>query len=70
MLDVAASCPCMQLDGKRMIQTEENDKFRPDIGPLESNSARQFFPKNLVVSVISWSAIIMRNITKNLMIQS
>ena len=54
MLDVAASCPCMQLDGKRMIQTEENDKFRPDIGPLESNSACQFFPKNLVVSVIRY----------------
>ena len=55
MLDIVASYPRMQFQGKLMIQTQENrqkPQFEPYLGPLGPNSSRQiFFFKNLVLSV-------------------
>ena len=45
MLDIVASYHCMQFQGKRIIQTQENGKkpyLGPDLGPLRKNSGRQF----------------------------
>ena len=58
-----------------MIQTQENDEkphSGPDLGPLGPNSSCEiFFAKSSFVSHwISWSAIIMDNIRKKLMVQS
>ena len=44
----------MQFQGKRMIQTQENDEnslLGPDLSPLGPSSGRQFFCKNLATSV-------------------
>ena len=44
MLDVVASYYHIQLQGKRMIQTQENGKkphSGPGLGPLGPNSGRQ-----------------------------
>ena len=45
MLDILTSYHCLQFQGKRMIQTQENDKkkryFGSDLGPLGPNSGRQ-----------------------------
>ena len=41
MLDIVASYHCMQFQGKRMIQTQENGEkphFRPNLGSLGLNS--------------------------------
>ena len=38
MLDIVESYPCVQFQGKLIIQTQENDNkphFRPDLGPLD-----------------------------------
>ena len=45
MLDIVASYHCMQFQGKRIIQTQENGKkpyLEPDLGPLRKYSGRQF----------------------------
>ena len=45
MLDIVASYHCMQFQGKRIIQTQENGKktyLGPDLGPFRKNSGRQF----------------------------
>ena len=46
MLDIVANYPCMQFQGKHMIQTHTNGEklhFGPDLDPLDPNSSRQFF---------------------------
>ena len=46
MLDIAESYHCMQIPGKRIIQTQENGEkpnFGPDLGPLDPNSDCQKF---------------------------
>ena len=46
MLNIVASYHCIQFEGKRMIQTQENGKkphFGLDLGPLGKNSDHQFF---------------------------
>ena len=55
MSDIVASHHCMQFQGKRIIQTQENSEkphFGPDLGLLGPNSVHIFFffffPKNLV----------------------
>ena len=75
MLGIVPSYHCMQLQGKLINQTSENDKkpnFGPDFGPLGSNSDCQFFffliwlrqPLDIIVSYhhVQYQ--------KNLMIQS
>ena len=45
MLNIVASYHCMQFQGKRIIQTQENGKkpyLGPDLGPLRKHSGRQF----------------------------
>ena len=47
----------MQFQGKSMIQIQKNDEkphFRPDLGPLRPNSGRQFFFKNLALSLLRY----------------
>ena len=54
MLDIVGSCHCLQLQGKLMIQTQENDKklhFEPNLGSLGPNLGSYFFFKNLASSV-------------------
>ena len=55
MLDIVESYHCVQFQDKLMIQTQENDNkphFRPDLGPLGSNSGRKnCFLNNLASSV-------------------
>ena len=46
MLDIVASCHCMQFQGKLTNQTRGNGKkpsFRPDFGPFGPNVGGQFF---------------------------
>ena len=46
MLHILASYHCLQFQGKRIIQTQENDKkthFGTDLGPFGPNSDHQFF---------------------------
>ena len=46
MLDIVASYHRIQFQGKRMIQTQENDKkpyFGPDFGLLNPKTGRQIF---------------------------
>ena len=54
MLDIAATCHCMQSQGKLMKQTWENDKkssFGTGFGPFGPNSGGQFlFQKSGSVS--------------------
>ena len=73
MLDIVVSYQYMQYQEKLMIQIQENCKklqFGPDLGLLDPKSGRGifffFFQKsNFVSYLISLSAIIMYNITKN-----
>ena len=54
MLHILASYHCLQFQGKRIIQTQENDKkthFGPDLGPFGPNSDHQFFFENLATSI-------------------
>ena len=57
---IVGSYTCMQFQGKRMIQTQENGKkphFGPDLGLLGPNSGRQFFfLKNLLLLVTRYLA--------------
>ena len=53
MLGIVPSYHCMQLQGKLINQTSENDKkpnFGPDFGPLGPNSDCQFFLKKNLAS--------------------
>ena len=46
MLDLFASYHCLQIQGKLMIQTQENgvkSHFGPNLGPLSPNSGHQTF---------------------------
>ena len=46
MLDIVASYHPIQFQGKRRIQTRENDKkthIKPDLGPLDLNLDRKIF---------------------------
>ena len=46
MLDITASYHWVHFQGKRMIQTQENDKkthFGPDLGPLDPKFGPSFF---------------------------
>ena len=46
MLNIVASYHCIQFEGKRIIQTQENGEkphFGLDLGPLGKNSSHQFF---------------------------
>ena len=75
MLYIVTSHHRMQLQGKRIIQTQENVEkphFGPASGTLVPNWGRQSFFQNFdfVSYYISLSAIIMYNIIKKLMIQS
>ena len=52
MLDIIASYHHIQVQGKLMIQTQENGEklhFGPDLGPLGPNSYLQFHFIHLVV---------------------
>ena len=51
MLDIVASYHRIKLQGKRMIQTQENGKkhFEPDLDALDPNSGCQIFFIKLVV---------------------
>ena len=55
ILDIVAS-NCMQFQGKRMIQPQENGKkpnFGPGLGPLGPNSGCHFFLKKDLNSPVS-----------------
>ena len=54
MLGIIASCHCIQFQGNLINQTLEKNKkpsFEPDFGTFGPNSGRQFFFKNLALSV-------------------
>ena len=54
MLDIVASYHCIQFQGKRIIQTQENGEkrcFTPDLGPLDPSSGSQIFFMKLVVGI-------------------
>ena len=54
MLDIVASYHCMQFQGKRMTQTQDNVKkphFRSELGLLGLSSGCHFFFLNLASSV-------------------
>ena len=52
MLGIVGNYNRMQFQGKRIIQTQKNDKklhFGPDLGPLDPNSGNQIFFTNIWV---------------------
>ena len=54
MLDIIATYHYVQFQGKLMIQIQENSEkphFGPDLGLMDPNLGRNFFFKNLTVSV-------------------
>ena len=54
MSGIVTNYHCMQFQGNRKIQTQENGEkphFGADVGPLDPNSGRQFFFKNITASV-------------------
>ena len=54
MLDIIATYHYVQFQGKLMIQIQENNEkphFGPDLGLMDPNLGRNFFFKNLTVSV-------------------
>ena len=57
MLDIVANYHCMQFQGKHMIQTHANGEkfdFGPNLDPLDPNSNRQLFFKNLAAPVTKY----------------
>ena len=58
MLDITASYHWVHFQGKRMIQTQENDKthFGPDLGPLDPKFGPSFFFKKLMI--LSWENLV------------
>ena len=72
MLRIVPNYPCIQFQGKCMIQTQEiggEPHFGPDLGPLGSNSDCQNFSIKLIVrhcSNLSFHAVYRKNSKPNL----